>query len=69
MNPTTVLGIIDFLLIATIVIKTYVLVSRKYTGVFYKLVESGGLILFILSLLIDFILSLLIDQFILMCIK
>lgn len=61
MNPTTVLGIIDFLLIATIVINIYVLVSKKYTGVFYKLVESGGLILFILSLLVD--------QFILMCIK
>lgn len=61
MNPTTVLGIIDFLLIATIVINIYVLVSKKYTGIFYKLVESGGLILFILSLLVD--------QFILMCIK
>lgn len=61
MNPTTVLGIIDFLLIATIVINIYVFVSKKYTGVFYKLVESGGLILFILSLLVD--------QFILMCIK
>ena len=61
MNPTTVLGIIDFLLIATIVINIYVLVSKKYTGVFYKLVESGGLILFILSLLVD--------QFILLCIK
>lgn len=61
MNPTTVLGIIDFLLIATIVINIYVLVSKKDTGVFYKLVESGGLILFILSLLVD--------QFILICIK
>lgn len=61
MNPTTVLGIIDFLLIATIVINIYVLVSKKYTGIFYKLVKSGGLILFILSLLVD--------QFILMCIK
>lgn len=61
MNPTTVLCIIDFLLIATIVINIYVLVSKKDTGVFYKLVESGGLILFILSLLVD--------QFILICIK
>ena len=61
MNPTTVLYIIDFLLILTIAINIYVLVSKKYTGIFYKLVESGGLILFILSLLVD--------QFILMCIK
>ena len=61
MDPTIVLYIIDFLLIVTIAINIYVLVYKKYTGVFYKLVESGGLVLFTLSLLID--------QFILMCIK
>ena len=61
MDPTIVLYIIDFLLIVTIAINIYVLVSKKYTGVFNQLVESGGLVLFTLSLLVD--------QFILMCIK
>lgn len=60
MDPTIVLYIIDFLLIVSIAINIYVLVSKKYTGFFNLLVESEELVLFTL---------LLIDQFILICIK